>query len=367
MLNKKENIRYSRHVSLDNVGIEGQLKLKRAKVLVVGAGGLGCPVLQYLAAAGVGNIGIVDGDKIDISNLQRQVLYGIDDVGKYKSDVAKEKLLSLNNEIQINSINIFLSRDNILSIIDGYDIVIDGSDNFETRYLVNDACIIKNKILVYGSIFKFEGQISVFNYQSGPSLRCLYPEAPDPNSVPNCSEVGVIGVLPGIIGTIMASEAIKIILDIGKVLSGKLLLMDVLNNHSIKLEIIRNNKNFERAELEESYTFNCENVSPSESISPIELNEWINSGKEFMLLDVRESYEREICLIESSISIPLSKIQESISKIPKDKTIVVYCHHGKRSQAAINQLKKENFKNLINLEGGIHAWAMEIDSTISTY
>jgi molybdopterin/thiamine biosynthesis adenylyltransferase len=237
MLNEQENKRYSRHLLLSDIGVSGQEKLKSGKVLVVGAGGLGCPVLQYLTAAGVGNIGVIDFDAVDLSNLQRQILYSTNDVGTNKALAAKNRLESLNPLIEITAYPYQLTNKNALELFAKYDLIVDGSDNFSTRYLVNDACILTGKTLVYGAIYKFEGQVTVFNYQDGPSYRCLFPEAPQQGSVPNCSEVGVLGVIPGIIGVYQANEALKIILGIGTVLSGKLLVIDALNNSQLELNI----------------------------------------------------------------------------------------------------------------------------------
>ena len=243
MLSKAEIKRYARHLILPEIGEEGQLKLKQAKILVIGTGGLGCPVLHYLCAAGAGTIGIIDGDKVEESNLQRQILFSSCDVGKQKADVAKEKLSGQNPLIKITAYCQLLTANNALEVITEYDIVIDGSDNFATRYLVNDACVILNKILVFGSIFKFEGQVSVFNYQNGPTYRCLYPEPPSHGEIPNCAEAGVLGVLPGICGTLMANEVIKIITGTGKVLSGELLAFDALNMQFNFFKVVLNPEN----------------------------------------------------------------------------------------------------------------------------
>lgn len=341
------NERYSRHILLNEVGTKGQEALNNAKVLVVGAGGLGCPVLQYLTAAGVGTIGIVDGDVVSLSNLQRQILYKENEIGIPKTTAAINTLKGLNSDINFIEYKLFLNSENILSIISRYDIVIDGSDNFSTRYLVSDACIIAGKPLVFGSISKFEGQVSVFNYNNGPSYRCLFPEPPQ--NIGNCSTEGVLGILPGIVGTQMASEAIKLILGIGEVLSGKLKIINVLTNTELYLTVQRNEANFKRINLEKDYAFNCEDEEILQ-VSADELKQWI-SNKEVQIVDVREVDEFEIYHIEGSLNIPLSEIEIRQSEIAPNIKTVVLCAGGVRSIKAIKQLN--NF-SLYNLEGGIN-------------
>ncbi|MBX9853246.1 MAG: molybdopterin-synthase adenylyltransferase MoeB [Cytophagaceae bacterium] len=373
MFSPDELKRYNRHIILPEFGMEGQTKLKQAKVLVIGAGGLGCPVLQYLAAAGVGTIGIVDFDTVDESNLQRQVLFLTEDIGKPKAEVAAQKLSLQNPHSKLKIQNSKLDKSNALQIICEYDLVVDGSDNFPTRYLVNDACVILNKPLIFGSIFKFEGQVTVFNYtdksgKRGPTYRCLFPEAPAAGEVPNCSEIGVLGVLPGLIGTMQANEAIKVITGIGECLSGKLFVLDALTMHTSIIKFSANEENYKIRELGE-YEEICEAPSTnfSDEISVQELKEKLDKKENIFLVDVREPHESEICSI-GGVLIPMSRLRDNIEKIPTDKPVVLYCHHGMRSAMVAKFLREEfGYKNLINLEGGIHAWATEIDQEMERY
>ena len=369
MLSKEEISRYSRHIQIAEIGMDGQKKLKQARVLVIGAGGLGCPVLQYLTAAGVGKIGIVDDDLVDASNLQRQILFDQNDIGKSKVEVAIKKLSKQNSFVQFVGYTERLTNGNALNLFKDYDIIVDGSDNFPTRYLVNDVCVVTGKPLVFGSIYRFEGQVTVFNFENGPSYRCLYPTPPQAGEVPNCSEIGVIGVLPGVIGTRMASECVKMILKIGEVLSGKLLIMDLLGNSNLLISIARNPDNWERKELESNYEDFC-GIRPSfigKQISALDLNSLLNNAESFTLLDVREKFEQEICLIPGSQCIPLGEIALRIDEIDRAVPTIVICHHGMRSQSAIEYLNSQGFTNLINLEGGIHSWAVEVDSSMPVY
>ena len=356
-LNQKEYQRYSRHLLLDKVGEEGQLKLKSANVLVIGAGGLGCPVLMYLAAAGVGHIGIIDFDAIDVSNLQRQVLFDTNDVGKSKAFTAKQKLESQNPLIKITAFNYALTNQNAIRLFSDYDIIVDGTDNFSTRYLVNDACILTNKPLIYGAIHKFEGQVSVFNYNNGPTYRCLFPTPPESGSVPSCSEVGVIGVLPGIIGTQQANETIKMILGIGNVMSGKLLIYDALQSSFLQIDIkkstdladfgIESIADFEAFD----YSFTCDTEVNQNGITK---QEFLKLSPETLVLDVREDWETPKVENKKVIHIPLDELDDRFNEIPKDKTIYVVCQKGGRSQSAIDYLTKEfNYSNLINVNGGL--------------
>lgn len=357
-MTSEEKNRYSRHILLSQIGEAGQEKLKTAKVLVIGAGGLGCPVLQYLSAAGVGTIGIIDFDKIEESNLQRQILFSVDDIGKFKAESAKNRLEKLNPYINFSVYTYKLDTSNALSLFSQYDIIVDGTDNFSTRYLVNDACVICNKPLVYGAIYKFEGQVSVFNYKNGPTYRCLFPEPPKPGSVPNCSEVGVLGILPGIIGSYQANEALKIILEIGTPLSGKILLIDTLKTSQTILKInkkdieyknvIDNKSNFEQYD----YDFFCGINSNTNEISASELKNILNQ-ENLQIVDVREEWEKPKHNELKAINIPLNKLSDNIKLLDKTKKTVVYCQHGKRSLAAIEYLKKQNFKELLNLKDGI--------------
>ena len=370
MLKKEELQRYNRHIILPEFGLECQEKLKKAAVLVIGAGGLGCPILSYLCAAGVGRIGIVDGDTVEESNLQRQVLFSTEDVGKAKVEVAKEKLTKQNPFVVFETYHERLTNLNALSIVANYDIVVDGSDNFPTRYLVNDACVIQNKILVFGAIFKFDGQLSVFNYQGGPTYRCLFPEPPAAGEVPNCSDIGVLGVLPALIGSMMASETIKVITGIGEVLSGKLLAIDTLTMQQQLLRFQKHEPNGQIKKLTDYQSF-CgikETVEPKEKeINPADLAQMMGK-EEIQLIDVREPYEYEICHIAESKLIPLQQLPSRIQEIDPKKKIVVICHHGIRSASAIKYLEVEHaYSNLINLSGGIDAWATTVDTAMERY
>src|ERR1700756_1967130 len=344
-MTNEELKRYARHIILSEIGLEGQQKLNQAKVLVIGAGGLGCPVLQYLTAVGVSTIGIVDFDTVDESNLQRQVLYSTEDVGKPKAQIAKEKLGKQNPYINLIAHVINLTAENALDIITKYDIVVDGSDNFATRYLVNDACVMLNKVLVFGSIFKFDGQVSVFNYQNGPTYRCLYPEPPVTGEVPNCAEIGVIGVLPGIIGTLKANEVIKIICGVGEVLSGKLLLFDALTMQftTFSIEVNPANKKIDKLI---DYDIFCGNTL---EISANELKEKIKSKTDFQLLDVRELQEYEQKNIGGTL-IPLNQLTANLHKLSKEKETIVHCASGVRSKKAIAILKENGFTKIYNLK-----------------
>ncbi len=348
MLSKEEIKRYSRHLILPEIGESGQIKLKQAKVLVIGAGGLGCPVLQYLTAAGVGTIGIIDFDKVEESNLQRQILFSSKDIGKYKAEVAKEKLTKQNQYVNINSHTLHLNASNALEIISQYDFVVDGSDNFATRYLVNDACVMLDRILVFGSIFKFEGQVSVFNYRNGPTYRCLYPEPSLDGEMPNCAETGVLGVLPGICGTLMANEAIKIITGVGKILSGKLLTFDALSMefNTFKIELKPENKKI--TELTDYEVF----CGTSKEISAQELKRKINANENFQLIDVREEVEYKLKNI-GGVLIPLNSLKENLSKISTEKEIIVHCASGARSKKAVQLLREKGFKKVFNLKNGL--------------
>ncbi len=351
MLSEEEKNRYSRHIILSEIGIEGQEKLKQAKVLVIGAGGLGCPVLQYLVSAGVGVIGIVDGDKVDESNLQRQILFSSLDVGRFKAETAKRKLTVLNPDYKLQTVNSKLTSENAIGIIKGYDLVIDCSDNFPTRYLVNDACVMLNKILVFGSIFKFEGQVSVFNYQNGPTYRCLFPEPPQDS--PNCSEIGVLNVLPGIIGTLMTNEALKIILGIGEVLSGKLFVFDALTSQSNIISFEKNPVNSKIEKLIDYENFCAPKSNSIKEISTEELKRKISDKEKIQIIDVREPYEYSAFNIQG-INIPLNTLANKIDKIRKDVPVIIHCQHGNRSKRAIELLQKDfGFTNLYNLTGGI--------------
>jgi molybdopterin/thiamine biosynthesis adenylyltransferase len=342
MIASEELKLYNRQIILPELGLTGQEKLKAARVLMIGAGGLGCPVLQYLVAAGVGYLGIVDDDVVDISNLHRQILYFIPDIGKPKAETAKQKLEWLNPFVELTAYNERLSADNAVRLISQYDLVVDGSDNFTTRYLVNDTCVALNKPLVFGSIFKFEGQVSVFNYQDGPNYRDVFPEPPPENEVPNCDEAGVIGVLPGIIGTYMANEAIKIICGIGETLSGKLFSMNALDNSMSIYKITKQKQTISSPAINQPVLIDRE-------ISMETLNRWLaENPDEICIVDVRETYEFDDYNI-GGINIPLYELQESADMIPIDKKLVFICQTGQRSKIALQwtepYLKNEKYSS----------------------
>lgn len=364
MLNELEKNRYNRHIILEEVGEAGQQKLKSAAVLVIGAGGLGCPALLYLAAAGVGRIGIIDFDTVDVSNLQRQVLYTINDIGKNKARTAAKRLSELNPSVILEAHSKTLTTKNALDLFGQYDLIIDGSDNFSTRYLVNDASVITHRPLIYGSIFKFEGQLSVFNYENGPSYRCIFPDPPKAGSVPNCSEIGVIGVLPGIIGTQQANEAIKIILGIGESLSGRLLLYDALGTNYTSIRIKRNEavieqtKKMQDAFEDFDYGAYCGEISTQKEVNEIDLNEFERLLEtEVHILDVREEFELPRIEHPNLLVAPLADLEGFVDRIEKKEDVIVICQHGVRSLRAIDQLqRKYAFNNLINLKGGVNTY-----------
>ena len=381
--NKAELERYSRHLIIPEFNIEGQRKLKAAKVLVVGTGGLGAPLIQYLSAAGVGTIGIVDFDVVDDSNLQRQVLFSTADVGRPKVEVAKERIEAQNPFIQIKTYNTRLTSENALEIIRDYDVVADGTDNFPTRYLVNDACVLLDKVNVYASIFRFDGQVSVFNYPQedetrGPNYRDLFPSPPPPGLVPSCAEGGVVGVLPGIIGSLQANEVLKVITGIGDPLSGRMFIFDALSFETRTLNLRKdgnnplNGKNPTQTELIDYEMFcgigqeNGQSANVKE-ITVKELEAWKDENKDFQLIDVREGYEYDIANLGGEL-IPLAEVEKEVNKIASDKEVVVHCRSGKRSADAIQLLEqKYGFKNLYNLKGGILAYADEIDQSLAKY
>lgn len=377
MLSKEELIRYNRQIILPDFGLAGQEKLKAASVLVIGAGGLGAPNLLYLTAAGIGQIGIIDFDEVSLSNMHRQVLFTEEEIGKNKAEMAKKRLALLNPEVSFKVFDQPITTLNALDIIEQYDLVVDGSDNLPTRYLVNDACYLLDKPLVYGAIFRFEGQVSVFNYvtssgERGPNYRDLFPSPPPPDMVPSCSEGGVLGVLPGIIGSMQANEAIKIITGIGTTLSGKLFLYDAQDVSTRTLNVRVNPENPLSGidptitELIDYEAFCAEDVPVvQDQITVQALSEKLSS-KSIHLLDVREDYEYDIANIRGQL-IPLNEVIDRRLEIPNDRPVVVMCKSGARSQKAIEVLKKEGFHNLINLKGGILAWQKEIDSSLATY
>jgi len=372
-LSREELLRYSRHLILPEVGLVGQQKLKAAKVLLVGAGGLGSPSALYLAASGVGTIGIVDCDKVDLTNLHRQVIHGTNDVGRSKLDSAAESIAAVNPNVQVVKHEAMLTSENALKIIEGYDFVVDGTDNFPTRYLVNDACVLLGKMNMYGSIFRFDGQASVFCASNGPCYRCLYPEPPPPGLVPSCAEGGVLGVLPGIIGLIQATEAVKAILGIGELLIGRLLLYDALAMRFREIRIRRDPDCpicGERPTIKALIDYDqfCgmpgkDAASHAEAeIEPAALNTMIERNEPFTLVDVREPHEYEINRIPGSVLIPLGQLPERISEIDPSKTTVVHCQSGVRSAKACEILRSNGFENVVNLRGGIVAWMKTIDN-----
>ena len=380
-LSKEEVLRYNRHLILDEFGLKNQIKLKNSKVLVVGAGGLGCPALLYLAAAGIGNLGIVDFDQVDESNLQRQILYTSDDVGLDKADRAVFRLHERNPLIQYKAISRKITSQNALNILDGYDVVMDGSDNFPTRYLLNDACVLLNIPLVYGSILKFEGQVAVFNHRKhdtfSANYRDIFPTPPDPSFVPNCAEAGVLGVLPGIIGALQANEVIKIITGIGEVLSDRLLLLDSqtleqniikIKNHNTRQSISGLIDYDEFCGLSDQNNKSLKsNKTPMKEVTVQELKNMMDSGADFQLIDVREPHEFDICNLGGEL-IPQGQIPQNADKISKSKQVIIHCRSGARSGNMVQWLEKNHgYENLYNLKGGILAWAREIDPSMPTY
>lgn len=355
MLNNIELEQYSRQIIMPEVGIEGQLKLKNAKVLVIGAGGLGCPVLLYLCAAGIGNIGIVEFDTVSLSNLQRQVLYNQSDIGKSKAKTAHSKLMQINPSVNFTIYDFRLEKENIFSVFENWDIIVDCSDNFPTRFLVSDASVILNKVLVYGSIFKFEGQVSVFNYKGGPTYRCLFPEQPLESEIPSCSTVGVIGIIPGIIGTMQANEVIKIILSKGDVLSGTLVQFDALSFEMNKISFLRN-ETFANVSKLGNYDFSCESNINIKNISPAELHEMISQNIEIQIFDLRDSEIFSDYNIGGE-NIDSELLMKNIELIPQNIDVIFVCEFGQKSKAMVEYLmKNENRANIFNLEGGIQAW-----------
>jgi sulfur-carrier protein adenylyltransferase/sulfurtransferase len=381
---KEELERYSRHLIIPEFNIEGQKKLKNARILVVGSGGLGTPLLEYLTAAGAGHIGIVDFDVVDKTNLQRQVLFTVDDVGKPKVEAAKARLQAQNPFVNFKTYNTRLTSENALDILKDYDVVADGTDNFPTRYLVNDACVLLDKMNVYASIFRFEGQASVFNYKfadgrKGPNYRDLFPAPPPPGLVPSCAEGGVLGVLPGILGSIQASEVIKVITGIGDPLVGKLWLFDALSLETRTLKIRHNEKNpltgssptqTGLIDYEQFCGITSNNAPDAEQVKEVtvhDLRNWIDRHNDFQLIDVREPYEYEIANLGAEL-VPLGTIASFAENISRDKKVVIHCRSGKRSADAVALLqKKYGFTNLFNLKGGILAWADEIDQSVAKY
>ena len=378
-LSKEEVLRYSRHLIMPEVGMEGQLKLKAAKVLCIGTGGLGAPLGVYLAAAGVGRIGLVDFDTVDLTNLQRQILFSTSDVGRPKIEAAADRLRGLNPDIQIDTFETRLTSENALELFRDYDLIVDGTDNFPTRYLVNDACVLLGKQNVYGSIFRFEGQVTVFGAPGGPCYRCLYPEPPPPGLVPSCAEGGVLGVLPGIVGSIQAAETLKLIIGKGEPLIGRLLLFDALAMRFRELKLRKNpecpvcgahptvTKLIDYAEF-------CgirgeEAPAPQTTVPEIaarELKARLDRGDDLFILDVREPHEYQICNLGGYL-IPLNDLPKRVNELDSSREIVVHCKMGGRSAKAVAFLQQSGFTKVHNLAGGITAWSDRVDPKVPKY
>src|SRR6476661_10580174 len=374
-LSTEELQRYSRHLIMPEVTAEGQRRLKAARVLCIGAGGLGSPAALYLAAAGVGAVGIVDFDEVDLSNLQRQILHGTKDVGRAKLQSAQDRLRDINPEIEIELHHCRLSSENAPEIVSKYDVVVDGSDNFATRYLSNDVCVFEQKPNVYGSVFRFEGQTTVFApHLGGPCYRCLFPEPPPPDSVPNCAQAGVLGVLPGIIGMLQVIETIKLIVGIGEPLIGRLLHFDALKVTFRELKLRRdprcpvcgeNPTIFAPIDYDQFCGTRDDASVPAMYVQ--ELKRMMEAREVFELIDVREPFEFEIARIDGAKLIPLGEIPEHADELHREQTFVVHCHSGRRSAEAVRLLKQRGFANVYNLEGGIDAWSDFIDPTVPKY
>jgi sulfur-carrier protein adenylyltransferase/sulfurtransferase len=378
-LSNQEIARYSRHLIMPEVALEGQKQLKAAKVLTVGTGGLGSPLALYLAAAGVGTIGIVDFDVVDESNLQRQIIHGTSDVGRPKVQSAHEKLKDINPNVEVRVHEEALTSENALEIFEDYDVIVDGTDNFPTRYLVNDACVLLGKPNVYGSIFRFEGQASVFYAEEGPCYRCLYPEPPPPGLVPSCAEGGVLGVLPGAVGTIQATEAVKLILGIGEPLIGRLLLYDALSMRFREMKLRKDpdcpvcGENPTVTELIDYQEFcgipQAETAAKENGVPEItvgELKAKMDHGEDINVLDVREPHEYEVANIGVRL-IPLGELPQRLVELDQDEYFVVHCKTGGRSAKAVKLLQDAGFQNVYNVKGGITAWSEEIDPSIPKY
>jgi len=379
-LSKDEILRYSRHLIMPEVGMDGQLKLKNAKVLCIGAGGLGSPLLLYLGAAGVGRLGIVDFDVVDFTNLQRQVIHGTADVGRSKLESAQATIREINPNVEVVGYNARLTSENALELFRDFDIIVDGTDNFPTRYLVNDACVLLGKPNVYGSIFRFEGQASVFYARQGPCYRCLYPEPPPPGLVPSCAEGGVLGVLPGIVGCLQAMETIKLIIGQGQTLIGRLLVFDALGMKFRELKLRKNpdcpvcgaHPTITRLIDYEQFCGirgeeHTSEMSGIPEIEPREVKRLIDEKQPFVLIDVREPHEFQICRIPGSTLIPLGEIPKRMHELDSASEIVVHCRSGQRSARAVEFLMKAGFQKIHNLKGGILAWSDQVDPSVPKY
>jgi molybdopterin/thiamine biosynthesis adenylyltransferase/rhodanese-related sulfurtransferase len=379
-LSKDEILRYSRHLIMPEVGMDGQQKLKQAKVLCIGAGGLGSPLALYLAAAGVGKIGIVDFDVVDFTNLQRQIIHDTNDVGRPKLASAKETIHDINPFVEVVGYETHLNSSNALEIFKDYDVIADGTDNFPTRYLVNDACVLLGKPNVYGSIFRFEGQVSVFYAKQGPCYRCLYPEPPPPGLVPSCAEGGVLGVLPGIVGCIQALETIKLIIGAGDSLVGRLVLFDALRMKFRELKLRKNPDCVvcgphptvtQLIDYEQFCGIRGEEAAPPATripeITAPQLKQMMDEKKPFVLIDVREPHEYQICSIPGSKLIPLGDVPRRMHELNSADEIVVHCKSGMRSAKAVDLLMQSGFRKIYNLKGGILAWSDQVDPSVPKY
>jgi adenylyltransferase/sulfurtransferase len=374
-MTKDEQLRYSRHMIMPEVGAEGQERLRAAKVLCIGAGGLGSPAALYLAAAGIGKLGLVDFDDVDLSNLQRQILHGTKDVGRKKLDSARDRLRDVNPTVEIKTHECRFTSENALEIVSNYDVVVDGSDNFPTRYLSNDVCVFAKKPNVYGSVFRFDGQTTVFApHLGGPCYRCLFPEPPPPGSVPNCAQAGVLGVLPGIIGMLQAIETLKLILGIGEPLIGRLLHFDALKVKFRELNLRRdpqcpvcgeNPTISSPIDYEQFCGVRDDGGIPG--ITPHELKRRMDAGERFELIDVREPFEYEIAQIDGAKLIPLGEIAERLDELEREQPIIIHCHSGMRSAQAVQLLQERGFAKVYNLEGGIDAWSDQVDPNVPKY
>jgi len=373
-LSQEERLRYSRHLLMPEVGPEGQDRLKAARVLCIGAGGLGSPAALYLAAAGVGKLGLVDSDDVDLSNLQRQILHGTKDVGRKKLDSARDRLRDANPNVRVEPHQMRFAAENALDLVGQYDIIVDGSDNFPTRYLSNDACVWARKPNVYGSVFRFDGQATVFApHLNGPCYRCLFPEPPEPGTVPNCAEAGVLGVLPGLIGLVQAIEAIKLILGKGETLVGRLLHFDAMKMKFREFQLRRDpecpvcgKSPTITAPIDyEAFCGTAASVVPEISVQ--QLKQKMEKRAPVTVVDVREPFEYEIAKIDGSKLIPLGELPSRLGELPRDQEIVVHCHSGMRSAQAVQIMRDSGFANVFNLEGGIDKWSDEIDPAVPKY
>ena len=381
VLSNDEILRYSRHLIMPEVGMEGQIKLKQAKVLMIGTGGLGAPLGLYLAAAGIGKIGLVDFDIVDMTNLQRQVIHGTADIGRPKLDSAADRMNDINPYVEIEKYETMLTSENALEIFKDYDVVVDGTDNFPTRYLVNDVCVLLGKPNAYGSIFRFEGQATVFHHDGGPCYRCLYPEPPPAGLVPSCAEGGVLGILPALVGSIQATETVKIILGKGQTLSGRLVLYDALNMKFRELKLRRNPEcpvcgdNPTVRELIDYEQFcGIPQTEPEPAlglsegeIDVVDLKQRLDRGDSVFVLDVREPHEYQICSLPDSVLIPLGDLPKRVNELNSADDIVVHCKSGVRSAKAVDFLKKTGFRKVKNLKGGILAWSDRVDPSVPKY